>query len=89
MYILHLVLKTVVDFNEGKDYRVAVASTGPYTNYLHLTPGRYLISAFYHSIFTGKCSLFLMYNLNCQNIENSSVYLKYETFYKICNTLHM
>jgi len=29
-----------LDFNEARDDRVAVASAGPYANYLHLAPDR-------------------------------------------------
>jgi len=32
--------KTVLDFNEARDDGVAVSSTGPYENHLHLTQDR-------------------------------------------------
>jgi len=32
--------RTVLDFNEARDDRVAVALAGPYANHLHLSPGR-------------------------------------------------
>jgi len=32
--------ETSLDFNEAKDDGVAVASAGPYANYLHLAPDR-------------------------------------------------
>jgi len=32
--------KTILDFNEARDHRVAVASVRPYANYLHLSPDR-------------------------------------------------
>ena len=31
---------TILDFNKARDDRVAVASAGPYANYLHLAPDR-------------------------------------------------
>jgi len=31
---------TILDFNEARDNGVAVASSGPYANHLHLTPYR-------------------------------------------------
>jgi len=36
----HQKARTILDFNEARDDRVAVASAGPYTNHLHLTPNR-------------------------------------------------
>jgi len=32
--------ETILDFNEARDDRVAVASAGPYANYLHFAPDR-------------------------------------------------
>ena len=63
---------TNLDFNEGRDDGVAVASAGPYANHLHLYPDRYpdryprqhIITQFG----TGRM-LFLMPNQQCQSTE--------------------
>jgi len=47
----HQKRKTILDFNEARDDRVAVASAGPYANHLLLVPDRqacqHLITQFY------------------------------------------
>jgi len=62
--------RTILDFTEARDDGVAVASAGPYANYLHHTPDTLDNHASTSSLtfFTG-CMLFLTSNQQCQSTE--------------------
>jgi len=46
-------LFSILDFNEAGDDGVAVASAGPYTDYLHLAPAIYHTSTISLKVFIG------------------------------------
>jgi len=59
--------QTILDFTEARDDEVAVASTGPYANHLHLAPD-ITTPVPHRSVFTGQMP-FLPPNQQCQSTE--------------------
>jgi len=61
--------QTVVDFNETRDNRVEMRTTGPYASHLHLTP-HITMPAPHHSVFRGRM-LFPLHNQQHQSTEGT------------------